>query len=94
MEGSNGNTFTIQKKKKEVLSIEVKNSGVGKHFTQCSSDNNHAVKAFTGVRRRHQGRISADIRDHIGKCRHWLGTYDTTEEASKAYDAAAIRLRG
>ncbi|KAK9289498.1 hypothetical protein L1049_007653 [Liquidambar formosana] len=61
-------------------------------FKGRSRGNNN--NKFVGVRQRPSGKWVAEIKDTTQKIRMWLGTFETAEEAARAYDEAACLLRG
>lgn len=54
--------------------------------SQPSSKSNPSIRKYRGVRQRKWGKWAAEIRDPFQHKRIWLGTYNTPEEASNAYE--------
>ena len=76
----------------ETSTESTSNNGFNKKIVSTVTPKRHSSSKYRGVRMRKWGKWAAEIRDPFKCARVWLGTYNTPEEASQAYERKRLEF--
>ncbi|KAK6925248.1 AP2/ERF domain [Dillenia turbinata] len=82
----------LRNARKRCVVVKKEKSGGVKLGVENNENPRKSSSKYKGVRRRKWGKFAAEIRDPIRGVRIWLGTFNTEEEASMAYQKKKLEF--